>query len=92
MHKNLKNPNFAAMTKAEKTAALAEAYTEGAAEFAELARKLAIPARMCREMGMPEAEIWAAIVLANAEALELDLDKAGGMAAAAIISYYQMQG
>jgi len=92
MNERLKGAGFSVMTKDEKIKALVDAYAEdGNAEIAAVAEKLRVPAKFMREMDMPEAKIWAALVLSNAEALELDLDDPNGMAAVAILSYYQMQ-
>jgi hypothetical protein len=90
MDKIPNSPGFATMTKDEKTRALVEAYEESGADFIELAGKLALAGKFCREIGMSPAQTWATLVTSNAETLDLDLDNPNGMAVAATLAYYQM--
>lgn len=86
-----KSTPFGQLTREEVTQELAEAFTEGESELAELTGKFDKISAFCADLGMPKARTWATLVVTTAEALELDLDDDNHLAAACMLAAYQVR-
>lgn len=80
--------NFAGMTRDEKIKELVTVYGEASEEIGQLMDGFDLMVKALRTMKMPEAQIWATIVVSTADELGLDLDTPNGMAAAAVLAAY----
>ncbi len=91
MGKDLEDTPFTDLNREQAHKKLAARYSDNAAELDDIMRKLEIPGRMMREMGLPEDQIFAAIVHSTAEALKLDLDNVDHFMVLAAVATYQMR-
>jgi hypothetical protein len=87
-----KKVDFANMTRDEKIKELTEAYEESIEEIGQVLTGLDLMVQGLRAMKMSDAQIWATVAVSAADALQLDLDTAGGMGAAGVLATYQVRG
>lgn len=79
------------LSQAEKIKTLAELYDEDPGEINSLMTKFDLIIKFCRDMGLPEGQTWATVLLSTADALKLDVDTPEGLGAAATIAALMMR-
>lgn len=82
--------DLAGKSNAELIKTLAAKYDEIQPELAEMMRKFKISNKFLEDLKLPRAHAWAAMVVSIAEALDLDLDTAEGLAAAVTLAEFQI--